>query len=1543
MRHSKEIFLLLIFAILLFSSIKIGNFVYAKNTTPVEGISAEELLQEINFTKINETIYTLSNSPYVPRVTGYSGCRNASEYIFNKFKEYNLSDVHFENFSVTVPIDYGANLTNIKYWNSTANEWLDAAVSPITAYPLWPNQLNPCKTPPEGLTGELVYVGRGRLSEFNVGKNIADKIVLMEFDSENNWLKAAAFGAKAIVFIMPEEMTYLMTETKKLSIPLYMPRVIVSQKDGKLLKDLLTTYGTLQVRLKSSLRWEKTLGSNVVGFVNGTHPTLKDEIVAFSAHYDAMSIAPSLSPGATDACGIATLLELARCFSKNPQNRTIAFIAFSGHYSSLAGARDFIARHFFPDTTGRDQGVPDDVGSKMKILINLDLATDNDKFGIMYSGYYGYEAYIGQNIEQDDRIIFLRKEFLTKEHSYIEDARALEIVSEEDYNEEKSIILQSLSRSEWQILSPLRYWMDSEPFLRAGLNGISFYTVFSPRIHRNTPSDTFERLNLNLSSPQDNLRRQINLAFYFAHRIVNTEKFDYEGEPHRRGGGGHDEMFCKIVGRIEVYNRTRGWYSYLTEAGIPPVLVNVYFPWDPAGVNPTMDVNYITITDENGLFEIDGIFWNGIVSAYVFDESGGITYAPDFGEFGAWEFSTLFDIPSASSGIRGSRETPQPFIIFECGSVTLYGCLDPRNLLDPAASTFRIPAGPGRELGVSGAMLSYDLLDIEAGTEPESFGFVADAYGDFVLFVSPNIPIMFKIGITGERFPILILTNATKENPGGYGYIVEKGQHLSIPFTPYYVAKDMYWLNEERMNVSHSYSVFSGTGEQYHKQTASYLQKAEEALSEGKYDEFYEEALNAFSSERKAYIAFRGNIVDVIRTTVFFFVLLIPFTFLIERLILSKSGLRRILYMASIFTAFVVALYFLHPGFHLASNVYMVCIGFAMFVLSIPVITMISNDFYSGMTELKKMVLKKHFAEIGRVSAAMMAFSIGLENMKRRKLRSALTLTSVTLIIMSLVAFTAASTFVLPVSPETAYRFGKTPYNGTVIEIQAGIYGNMPLSPEVFYYVNKTLEDAAVVTARYWTGTGTQGLHVYLYNSSRTGFYTLEAIWGVMPQEANVTLRPIESILKAGRWLREDDYAHCLISETVAEHLTLRVNDTVSLRGFEMKVIGIFDETIIDNTKVGVELDEEGILPITDKRAHAGATSTLIVPYRLARDYPWRSHEMGVFMMLAQVAVRFPDNVTKDEVLNATRQLALRLPGLNIFAGFGDKIYPFREARSYSVTGLRLVMVPLVICIFTTLSTVLTAVHERVRETGILNAVGLSPLHIAFLFLAESIVYAVIGAVVGYLLGMTMIRAVMAMQLLPAGFYPNFSSGFVVIAIVASILIVISSSLYPMYKASKLSLPSLRRVWELPTKPAEDRWMVPLPFVATTEGEARGILLYLEEFLGAHTTEQLGVFVIEGEMTTEEKEKGVIALKSKIRVAPWEAAIHQYAHILAGYNPEEKRWLFQLNIERISGSRGVWEKANRKFIDSLRKQFLIWRALTPSEKGEYERRALEKA
>ena len=49
----------------------------------------------------------------------------------------------------------------------------------------------------------------------------------------------------------------------------------------------------------------------------------------------------------------------------------------------------------------------------------------------------------------------------------------------------------------------------------------------------------------------------------------------------------------------------------------------------------------------------------------------------------------------------------------------------------------------------------------------------------------------------------------------------------------------------------------------------------------------------------------------------------------------------------------------------------------------------------------------------------------------------------------------------------------------------------------------------------------------------------------------------------------------------------------------------------------------------------------------------------------------------------------------------------------------------------------LGAVYERTREIGTLNAIGLAPVHVSGLFIAEAVALAVIGAVMGYLLGQT--------------------------------------------------------------------------------------------------------------------------------------------------------------------------------------------------------------
>lgn len=86
---------------------------------------------------------------------------------------------------------------------------------------------------------------------------------------------------------------------------------------------------------------------NVIGWVQGSDPLLRNEYVVFSAHMDHLGIGAPLNGdsvfnGADDnASGTAAVLELAQAFAlldRKPR-RSLVFIAFSGEEGGLAGSR----------------------------------------------------------------------------------------------------------------------------------------------------------------------------------------------------------------------------------------------------------------------------------------------------------------------------------------------------------------------------------------------------------------------------------------------------------------------------------------------------------------------------------------------------------------------------------------------------------------------------------------------------------------------------------------------------------------------------------------------------------------------------------------------------------------------------------------------------------------------------------------------------------------------------------------------------------------------------------------------------------------------------------------------------------------------------------------------------------------------------------------------------------------------------------------------------------------------------------------------------
>ena len=84
---------------------------------------------------------------------------------------------------------------------------------------------------------------------------------------------------------------------------------------------------------------------NVIGFLPGTDPALKNEVIVMSAHIDHLGVAEPVKGdriynGAMDnAIGVATLIEVARALKGKPLKRSVAFAAVTGEEKGLLGSR----------------------------------------------------------------------------------------------------------------------------------------------------------------------------------------------------------------------------------------------------------------------------------------------------------------------------------------------------------------------------------------------------------------------------------------------------------------------------------------------------------------------------------------------------------------------------------------------------------------------------------------------------------------------------------------------------------------------------------------------------------------------------------------------------------------------------------------------------------------------------------------------------------------------------------------------------------------------------------------------------------------------------------------------------------------------------------------------------------------------------------------------------------------------------------------------------------------------------------------------------
>ncbi|MEK6650694.1 MAG: M28 family peptidase [Bacteroidota bacterium] len=130
----------------------------------------------------------------------------------------------------------------------------------------------------------------------------------------------------------------------------------------------------VELEVRTDVQLVRATSDNVVGLLEGSDPTLRNEIVVLGAHYDHLGMggedSGSLKPdtiavhnGADDnASGTAGLLELAQYFAtRSPRpKRSLLFVAFSGEELGLLGSSAYV-------------NAPTTPVDRMTAMINMDM------------------------------------------------------------------------------------------------------------------------------------------------------------------------------------------------------------------------------------------------------------------------------------------------------------------------------------------------------------------------------------------------------------------------------------------------------------------------------------------------------------------------------------------------------------------------------------------------------------------------------------------------------------------------------------------------------------------------------------------------------------------------------------------------------------------------------------------------------------------------------------------------------------------------------------------------------------------------------------------------------------------------------------------------------------------------------------------------------------------------------------------------------------------------------------------------------------------
>jgi len=1070
------------------------------------------------------------------------------------------------------------------------------------------------------------------------------------------------------------------------------------------------------------------------------------------------------------------------------------------------------------------------------------------------------------------------------------------------------------SRRHWQSDVPFPVINGVDAAVNGGCLGIMFATTQDMRRWIDTPMDTIDHVDF------DQLLPQVVMAGGLLDRMLRL--------PVPIIGSRRPRLFWKWEGIAAV--PTPG--ESQLDLGVPDVVIFAKNYWADRGHGVRgIGVRDMCVlkTDSEGRFAIDDIMDEKLrasglrAEVFLFDDDGKVIMSMD--DFGPWN--------KPNNGHDRKKDfLNQRGEMFKCAQIGIVGLYDPHFLenLDRVI-----------------------LVDAARGAETRSKSTFVDN-GFCNVCVPRNVDrwqIVFAKGDSSRR---MLLLNSSPSEPEGTGFPLDWRQRRPVAFTS---ASDFAYLNEHRIDRLENTGVIDPYLRGQHTDSQAEAGRADQARKADDGTGAWRHANRALTTQAQVYQKTRRAADDTVYAVLFLLVGLVPFCYFVERLVFGATHVyRQIGGFVLLFVSMTVVVGLFHPAFRVSLTPITILLAFIILLLSVVVIVIVLGKFSREIQALRNQ--KDRGDETGVVQSASAssdfkrldvlhrAMTIGISNMRRRKMRTGLTLTTLVLLSFVIMSFTSPQTHLHPLHYELTEI--ETDTDRQAVMIHRMSWGALP--DWALDHMRTTYRDQADIVGHWWitrNNTRSQFSRPFTITGRDGKFASLPAIMCIDPDEARAVgldrLAGTSGIDALGS--RPDSI---LIADSLAKRIGVNAGDKVTLFDSQYTVAAVMDHkkmlaltgldgqrwAPVDFMSLARRKPEEVVL---DEANESAADIT-----RAARSRPFRPLSPEEFVVIPASRANELDASLRAVVLlphdpNDTMALADTLAGdirKPIYANTSNRIVLCAAVELTRLTGMGSIVIPLIISAMIILNTMLNCVYERRREIAILMSVGLAPAHVGALFVAEAAAYGTIGIVGGYIIGQALGTVASTYDLIP-GLRLNFSSSAAIYTQVAIMAVVLLSSIWPAMVARRIAAPGSEATWKLPP-PNGDVIEVALPFTLNAR-DSSAVLTYLHEWMAGHTESSVGRFTSGAiEVFVENQTRGMVA---QIWLAPFDLGIMQTVQldIQPGKDPHIDE--VKIALRREAGPYSAWVRGNRNFLTDLRKQFLLWRSLGHAQMDNYRRSA----